>query len=189
MPPQTRNTRRSPLRTQPPPSRLQRTSRFPPVIAPTFLWAFLPRTRRASPVASYVLVTVPSLAPRRSGLPYHPRFGAHAAFACRAIARPPGLFLSRPPHVHFRYGPPAHHPKGGFVSGLQAIGFPPTCHSSYGAVAIAPAGLSPAERTNHHWTSSTAGTRRRGGGRLPSKHARRSSATTSARRVTESGQT
>ena len=34
------------------------------------------------------------------------------------------------------------------VSELQFIGFPPPCHSSYGALALTPAGLSPAERAS-----------------------------------------
>src|SRR6266702_3319753 len=53
------------LRTQPPPSRLRPTSRFSPVIRPTLLRRFRVGTRRASPVARHVLVTVLSLPPRR----------------------------------------------------------------------------------------------------------------------------
>jgi hypothetical protein len=54
------------LRTLPPPSRL--SAHFPlfTVIEPTLLQEFLPGTRRASPVARYVLATVLSLPPRRS---------------------------------------------------------------------------------------------------------------------------
>ena len=39
----------------------------------------------------------------------------------------------------------------GRASELQFIGFPP-CHSSYGALALTPAGLSPAERASLCWT-------------------------------------
>ena len=41
---------------------------------------------------------------------------------------------------------------GGRVNGLQIIGFPPPCHPSYGALALTPAGLSPAERASLCWT-------------------------------------
>ena len=39
-------------------------------------------------------------------------------------------------------------PYGGRVNGLQIIGFPPPCHPNYGALALTPAGLSPAERAS-----------------------------------------
>ncbi len=35
----------------------------------------------------------------------------------------------------------AHHPKGGFVNGLQSIGFLPLCHSSYKVLALTLVGL------------------------------------------------
>jgi len=56
------------IRTLPPPSRL--LVHFPlfTVIKPTLLQEFLPGTRRASPVARYILVTVLSLPPRWSVL-------------------------------------------------------------------------------------------------------------------------
>src|SRR5258707_3055557 len=41
-----------------------------PVIRPTLLRRFLAGTRRVSPVAQHVLVTVLSLSPRRGGQPY-----------------------------------------------------------------------------------------------------------------------
>ncbi len=42
---------------------------------------------------------------------------------------------------HLRYGGETrHHPKDGFVDGLQFIGFPPTCHPSYGASGSCPGG-------------------------------------------------
>src|SRR5437667_303284 len=71
------------LRTQPPPSRLRPTSRFSPVIRPTLLRRFRVGTRRASPVARHVLVTVLSLPPRRGEHPYASVFG------CSCRLRPP----------------------------------------------------------------------------------------------------
>jgi hypothetical protein len=55
------------IQTHPPPSHL--SAHFPlfTVIEPTLLQEFLPGTRRASPVARHVLVTVLSLPPRQSG--------------------------------------------------------------------------------------------------------------------------
>ena len=46
-----------------------------PVIRPTLLRRFRAGTRRASPVAQHVLVTVPSLPPRRGGQPHRSDFG------------------------------------------------------------------------------------------------------------------
>ena len=43
-------------------------------------------------------------------------------------------------------------PYGGRVNGLQSIGFPPPCHPNYRALALTPAGLSPAERASLCWT-------------------------------------
>ena len=39
-------------------------------------------------------------------------------------------------------------PYGGRVNGLQIIGSSPPCHPNYGALALTPAGLSPAERAS-----------------------------------------
>ena len=63
------------IRTHPPPSRL--SIHFPlfTVIESTLLRKFLSGTRRASPVARYVLVTVLSLPLRRSDSPYQSVFG------------------------------------------------------------------------------------------------------------------
>ena len=62
------------IQTPPPPSRL--SAHFPlfTVIEPTLLQRFRFGTRRASPVAQYVLVTVLSLPPRRSVLVVSIRF-------------------------------------------------------------------------------------------------------------------
>ena len=43
-------------------------------------------------------------------------------------------------------------PYGGRVNGLQIIAFAPPCHPNYGALALTPAGLSPAERASLCWT-------------------------------------
>ncbi len=45
-----------------------------------------------------------------------------------------------------------HHPSDGLVGGLQSLGFPPPCHPSYGALALASAGLTPAEHVSFLWT-------------------------------------
>jgi hypothetical protein len=45
-----------------------------------------------------------------------------------------------------------HHPFDGLVGGLQSFGFPPPCHPSYGALALTPAGLTPAEHVSFLWT-------------------------------------
>src|SRR6516164_2783615 len=63
------------LRTQPPPSRLRPTSRGRRLYGPTLLRRFRAGTRRASPVAQHVLVTVPSLPPRRGEQPSRSVFG------------------------------------------------------------------------------------------------------------------
>jgi len=60
------------LRTLPPPARLRPTSQWLPVLRPPVLHRVRHGTRRASPVASRVLVTVPSLSPRRSASPPQP---------------------------------------------------------------------------------------------------------------------
>src|SRR3982751_331867 len=63
---------------------LSSSADFPvsPVIRPTLLRRFLAGTRRASPVAQHVLVTVPSLPPRRGEQPYRSVFG------CSCCLRP-----------------------------------------------------------------------------------------------------
>src|SRR6201988_4057542 len=60
-----------------PAATLSSSADFPvsPVIRPTLLRRFLAGTRRASPVAQHVLVTVPSLPPRRGEQPYQSVFG------------------------------------------------------------------------------------------------------------------
>ena len=124
------------IRTPPPPSRL--SVHFPlfTVIEPTLLQKFLLGTRRASPVARYVLVTVLSLPPRRSGLTVSIRFRLSmlpSPYGCGLGLR--GFSLSGPPirSLPLRPGDSLTIPMDCFVDGLQIFGFPPTCHPSYRA--------------------------------------------------------
>ena len=124
------------------------------VIEWTWLRRFRGGARRASPVARRVLVTVPSLSPRRSVR----RIGQ-----VRRTMRPSPLNReARPPDLWYFGATCAftfvtargltHHPSDGFVGGLQSLGFPPPCHPSYGALALTPAGLTPAEHVSFLWT-------------------------------------
>src|SRR5689334_11724431 len=72
------------LATPDPAATLSSSADFPvsPVIRPTLLRRFRAGTRRASPVAQHVLVTVPSLPPRRGEQPYRSVFG------CSCCLRP-----------------------------------------------------------------------------------------------------
>src|SRR6266576_1785761 len=72
------------LTTADPAATLSSSADFPvsPVIRPTLLRRFRAGTRRASPVAQHVLVTVPSLPPRRGEQPYRSVFG------CSCCLRP-----------------------------------------------------------------------------------------------------
>src|SRR5208283_868393 len=105
------------------------------VIESTLLQRFLPGTRRASPVARYVLVTVLSLSPRWSGAP----FQSDSVASC-CLHNTDNCSTSRATNfrgylcVHFRYGPMTrNHPLGGLVDRLQSLGFPPPCYPNYGA--------------------------------------------------------
>ena len=62
--------------------------------------------------------------------------------------------FSRPPvrSLSLRPGNSPATPYGGRVNGLQVIVFSPPCHPCYGALALTPAGLSPAERASLCWT-------------------------------------
>ena len=124
------------IRTHPPPSRL--SVHFPlfTVIEPTLLQKFLSGTRRVSPVARHVLVTVLSLPPRRSGLavsislrlPILPSpYGCGLGLRGFSLSGPPVRSLSLWP------GDSLTIPMDSFVDGLQIFGFPPTCHPSYRA--------------------------------------------------------
>ena len=94
------------LRTHPPPSRL--SAHFPlfTVIEPTLLQKFLPGTRRASPVARHVLVTVLSLPPRQSQWSYQSVFDPSCCLHPTVAGSASGATHFRG-HlcVHLRYGP------------------------------------------------------------------------------------
>src|SRR6266850_5768445 len=111
-------------------------------------------TRRASPVALHVLVTVLSLPPRRGEHPYRSVFG------CSCGLRPPveGSALG---DTHFRghnaftvcYGPVTRGlPWGDLVDRLQSFSFHRLRYPNYGALTSTPAGLSPAEHASLRWT-------------------------------------
>ena len=72
------------VRTPDPAAILSSSADFPvsPVIRPTLLRRFRAGTRRASPVAQHVLVTVPSLPPRRGEQP------SRSVFGCSCCLRP-----------------------------------------------------------------------------------------------------
>ena len=112
-----------------PSATLSSSADFPgsPVIRPTWLRRFRGGTRRASPVARRVLVTVLSLPPRR-------RSPAASASLRRALLPSPsgcglglrGFALSGPPlrSLSLRPGDSLTHPEDGLVDGLQDIRFP-----------------------------------------------------------------
>src|SRR5262249_55770163 len=125
-----------------------------PVIRPTLLRRFLSGTRKASPVAWHVLVTVPSLPARRD------EQSCRSVFGCSCCLRPPdeGSALGL---THFR----GHNafivvtarclvnlPQGDFVDRLRRFCFRPLRYPNYGALTSTPAGLSPAEHASLTWT-------------------------------------
>jgi len=88
----------------------------PPVIWPTLLRQFLGGTRRASPVAQHVLVTVLSLSPRRSEMPLQPACGASYRLRPMIGGSASGAMNFRG-HlcVHSRYGPVTRSPSHGWL--------------------------------------------------------------------------
>ena len=87
------------IRTHPPPSRLSAHFPFFMVIEPTLLQKFLSGTRRASPVARHVLVTMLSLSPRRNERTFQQISAVHAAFAPALEARLPGFRIFEATHA------------------------------------------------------------------------------------------
>src|SRR5712672_3085692 len=118
------------IATTDPAATLSSSADFPvsPVIRPTLLRRFRAGTRRASPVAQHVLVTVLSLPPRQGEQPHRSDFG------CSRRLRPhvAGSALG---DIHFR----GHNT---FTSVIQTTG--------------TPAGLSPAEHASLRWTHNVA---------------------------------
>jgi hypothetical protein len=111
-------------------------------------------TRRASPVARHVLVTVLSLPPRRGGDAASVRF-RHSMLPSplRGGLGPRTYSLSRSQRVHCNYGPVTRSlPWGDLVDRLQSFSFHHLCYPIYGALTSTPAGLSPAEHASLRWT-------------------------------------
>jgi hypothetical protein len=142
------------LRASPPPSRLPPTSRLTPVIRLDLLRRFLDGTRRVSPVARHVLITVPSLPPRRSKPPRQPVCASSCCLhpwkegsASEAI-----LFGATCGFTSVTARRLAHHPKDGFVGWLHRLRFLHLCNPSYGALTSTPVGLSPTEHASLRWT-------------------------------------
>ena len=140
-----------------PSATLSPSADFPgsPVIRPTWLRRFRGGTRRASPVARCVLVTVPSLPPRRSVPPRQPACDGPCCLrphGCGLGLR--GFALSGPPlrSLSLRPGDSPTIPRMTVSMGFRTFGFPPACHPSYGASALTPAGLTPAEHISLSWT-------------------------------------
>ena len=101
------------LATTDPSATLSPSADFPgaPVIRPTWLRRFRGGTRRASPVARRVLVTVPSLPPRRSGPPRQPDCDGPCCLRPSSTGSASGACVFRG-HlcVHLRYGPVTRSP-------------------------------------------------------------------------------
>jgi hypothetical protein len=110
---------------------LSPSAHFPgsPVIGPTLLRRFRAGARRASPVAWLVLVTVPSLPPRRSGSAASFRFRPPmlpSPSSCGLGLRGHSLSGPHPRSLSLRPGD-SHLPCGRSVDRLQSIGLPPLC--------------------------------------------------------------
>src|SRR5512135_388731 len=115
------------LRAHPPPSRLRPTSRGVRLYGRACSAAFAGGARRASPVTRHVLVTVPSLPPRRSGSPRQPTCDDPCGLRLTTEGSASGVFiLSGPPmrSLSLRPGDSLTIPRMAFVNGLQDIRFP-----------------------------------------------------------------
>ena len=122
-----------------------------PVIRSTLRQRFLAGTRTVSPVARHVLVTVPSLPPRRSGSPRQPTCDDPCCLRLTTEGSASGVFtLSGPPvrSLSLRPGDSLTIPRMASSMGFRTFGFPPACHSSYGALAVTPVGLTPTEHAS-----------------------------------------
>src|SRR3954466_10307630 len=75
---------------------------------------------------------------------------------CRLGLR--GFALSGPPlrSLALRPGDSPATPRMTVSMGFRTFGFPPACHPSYGASALTPAGLTPAEHISLFWTHNRA---------------------------------
>ena len=97
-----------------------------------------------------------------------PPEGPIASAALRRFLRPSpsswglglrGYSLSGPPlrSLTLRPGDSPATPKMTVSMGFRTFGFPPACHPCYGASALTPAGLTPAEHISLTWTHNRAG--------------------------------
>src|SRR5205085_6261908 len=70
-----------------------------------------------------------------------------------------GFALSGPPlrSLALRPGDSPTIPRMAVSMGFRTVGFPPTCHPSYGVSALPPAGLTPAEHISLTWTHNRTG--------------------------------
>ena len=71
-----------------------------------------------------------------------------------------GYSISGPPlrSLSLRPGDSPATPRMTVSMGFRTFGFPPACHPSYGASALTPAGLTPAEHISLFWTHNRTGT-------------------------------
>jgi len=131
----------------------------PPVIRPTLLRRFLDGTRTASPVAWRVLVTVPPLPPRRSGLSHQSGCDSPCCLRPKGEDSASGVcFVSRPPvgSLALRPGDSLTIPKMALSIGF--ISFVSSTHTiqATGLLILAPMGLTPTEHASLCWTHSLA---------------------------------
>src|SRR5437868_12238361 len=146
------------LTTPDPAATLSSSADFPvsPVIRPTLLRRFRAGTRRASPVAQHVLVTVPSLPPRRGEQPYRSVFGCSCCLRPSEVGSALGatFFEATMRSLLIQPGDSVTRalPSGDLVDRLRRFCFHLLRYPNYGALTSTPAGLSPAERASLHWT-------------------------------------
>ena len=144
------------LATTSPSATLSPSADFPgsPVIRPTWLRRFRDGTRRASPVARRVLVTVLSLSPRRRSPPRRPACDGPCCLRPPVAGSASGASHFRG-HlcVHSRYGPVTRSPSRGglrrWASG-HSVSLLPAIQAT-GRLAVAPVGLTPTEHVSL-WT-------------------------------------
>src|SRR3954471_18577706 len=146
------------LRAPPPPSRLRPTSRGRRLYG----LPVPPLSRRGEEGFSSC-----SICPcRRAVAPTPPERPAASAVLRRSVLPSPsgcglglrGYSISGPPlrSLALRPGDSPATPRMTVSMGFRTFGFPPACHPSYGASALTPAGLTPAEHISLTWTHNRA---------------------------------
>src|SRR3954469_11255535 len=143
------------LATPDPAATLSSLADFPvsPVIRPTLLRRFRAGTRRASPVAQHVLVTVPSLPPRRGEKPYRSVFGCSYCLRPSEVGSALGATFFEATMRSLLIMPgDSCSPSGDLVDRLRRFCFHLLRYPNYGALTFTPAGLSPAEHASLTWT-------------------------------------